>query len=72
MTLNVDDMPTRKQYPVLADLEKALQEWQARNTLPTETVVTPTGGTLTTLKPRQPSGNYTNKPPSTSAILPKP
>ena len=63
MTLYADQMPTRKQYPVPADLERALQEWQARNTLPIEKIIPPADGTITVLKPRQPSGHYTHTSP---------
>ncbi|MFA5894652.1 MAG: hypothetical protein WC851_02660 [Candidatus Shapirobacteria bacterium] len=63
MTLNADQMPTRKQYPVPADLERALQEWQARNTLPTEKIIPPADGTMTVLQVRKSSGAYTHTVP---------
>jgi hypothetical protein len=63
MSLDLESMPTRGQFTSTADYERALQAWQARNTLPAEKIVQPTGGDIHALQVRKPSGAYGSHPP---------
>ena len=69
MPFSVDAMPKRGRLTPQA-YEKAMIAWRSQNKLPTKTIIPPVDGELTALKPRTPSGAYTNTPPSRKPILP--